>query len=579
MEIIYIPVTRSSNRTLNCVDRTFRDKSDQIRAKLGQRQAKNTIAHPPINSEEFKYRDKNYVGSFHKGLQHDENGLLIAISEYEKMRNSIIYNDQQKLASVRLATGAVGKLVNPLAANSSVLVGIQQSSIKDQYIPELSSLAGATEMIELYSQNISRDVNFETYESNSIIQSILDENHMNKSNVRSNFVYPPSNQPFTPKTLFRGISSEEHVGPYISQFLYLDVPMGATILKQKYVTPKPVSAATSRVEWGVSRSELAIIQNTDLNNPGLPGPTDVSCLDHVYIHSGRSLAEAVHSDPAYQFFYQTSLILASLGVKQNPGFPVYPNQSPFITGGGGPNVQCCIAEVTGLALKHSWFWKWTVSRRERPEAQSILVDMIKNDPDLNSNYGLSDILLSNAILNDIQDYNGGDPYNKPNSYTLSSTYREGSPLHPAWPSGHATIAGAAVTVLKIFFDGSTRWKSLNSVINGKLSTGISGPVEANPDDGYNSIRSYNNADSDDMTVNGELNKLATNVGIGRNWAGIHYRSDAIGGMLLGEQIAIKYMEDMLSVSVENNLNGTVPEISIQKFDGSTYKLIATVCRK
>jgi len=29
-----------------------------------------------------------------------------------------------------------------------------------------------------------------------------------------------------------------------------------------------------------------------------------------------------------------------------------------------------------------------------------------------------------------------------------------------------------------------------------------------------------------LTVGGELNKLATNIGQGRNWAGIHFRSDA-----------------------------------------------------
>ena len=31
-----------------------------------------------------------------------------------------------------------------------------------------------------------------------------------------------------------------------------------------------------------------------------------------------------------------------------------------------------------------------------------------------------------------------------------------------------------------------------------------------------------------LTVGGELNKLATNIGTGRNWAGIHWRSAAAG---------------------------------------------------
>jgi hypothetical protein len=38
-----------------------------------------------------------------------------------------------------------------------------------------------------------------------------------------------------------------------------------------------------------------------------------------------------------------------------------------------------------------------------------------------------------------------------------------------------------------------------------------------------------------LTVGDEINKLAFNLGMGRNWAGIHYRSDAVGGNLLGEE--------------------------------------------
>lgn len=563
-----------------CADRTFREESDSLRAKLGEIQAKKSAVYPLVNKEEQRYRDKNYVGSFHKGLQHDSNGLLVSTAEYEKMRNSIIYNDQKTLATVKLADGAVGKLVNPLASNATILAGIPQSGIKQMCIPTLSSDSGATEMVELYSKSIVRDIDFSTFDTDPIIAKILDTEHMNKPDVLANFkFYSPVNQPFNTKTLFRGISAEEHFGPYVSQFLFLDVPMGATSLRQTYISPKSVADANSRVEWGVDRSELVFIQNTQLNNPGLPGPTDLSSFEKKYLHSGRSLAEAVHSDPAYQFFYQASLIMAGLGIRPNPGLPSYPNQAPFITGGGGPNVQCCVAEATSLALKHSWFWKWTVSRRERPEAQSILIDIVKNNPEENKKYDISDVILNNAILFDVKNYNGSAPYNKLDSYTLSTTYREGSPLHPAWPSGHATIAGAGVTVLKIFFDGSTKWKALPAVMSGKLSSGVSGPVEADPANLFNTLKTYEQSDAAEMTVNGELDKLASNVGIGRNWAGIHYRSDAIGGMLLGEEIAIKYMEDVLSGTVENNLDGSMPKISIKKFDGSIYTLVPTICRK
>ena len=41
-----------------------------------------------------------------------------------------------------------------------------------------------------------------------------------------------------------------------------------------------------------------------------------------------------------------------------------------------------------------------------------------------------------------------------NSYFLSQAFPEGSPTHPAYPTGHGTVAGACITVLKFFFDGT-----------------------------------------------------------------------------------------------------------------------------
>jgi hypothetical protein len=40
------------------------------------------------------------------------------------------------------------------------------------------------------------------------------------------------------------------------------------------------------------------------------------------------------------------------------------------------------------------------------------------------------------------------------SALLPQAYPEGCPSHPAYPSGHATFAGAMVTVLKAFFKGT-----------------------------------------------------------------------------------------------------------------------------
>ncbi|TNE49853.1 MAG: hypothetical protein EP343_10515, partial [Deltaproteobacteria bacterium] len=41
-----------------------------------------------------------------------------------------------------------------------------------------------------------------------------------------------------------------------------------------------------------------------------------------------------------------------------------------------------------------------------------------------------------------------------------------------------------------------------------------------------------------LTVEGELNKLASNISIGRDWAGVHYFTDYIESIRMGEQIAL-----------------------------------------
>jgi hypothetical protein len=54
-----------------------------------------------------------------------------------------------------------------------------------------------------------------------------------------------------------------------------------------------------------------------------------------------------------------------------------------------------------------------------------------------------------------------------------------------------------------------------------------------------------------LTVGGEINKLAFNVAIGRDFAGIHYRTDAEAGIRLGEQVSISILQDMVDTYAED----------------------------
>jgi hypothetical protein len=109
------------------------------------------------------------------------------------------------------------------------------------------------------------------------------------------------------------------------------------------------------------------------------------------------------------------------------------------------------------------------------------------------------------------------------------------------------VAGACVTVLKAFFDESFV---------------IPNPVEATPDG--MGLAAYRGSD---LTVGGELNKLASNVAFGRNFAGIHWRSDTSESLKLGEELAIRYLAEDRGC-----LNERMEGYSLTRFDGTTLTI-------
>lgn len=72
----------------------------------------------------------------------------------------------------------------------------------------------------------------------------------------------------------------------------------------------------------------------------------------------------------------------------------------------------------------------------------------------------------------------------------------------------------------------------------KESFVIPAPVESSSD-GL-SLLPY---DGSPLTIGGELNKLASNISIGRDTAGVHWRSDGFEGLKLGEAAAIGILQD------------------------------------
>jgi membrane-associated phospholipid phosphatase len=558
----------------SCVNRTFQFQSNELRCLLGELEYKKCKCPPKENEQEIRYKNYHYNGSFHKGLTHDPStGELLNNIDYENMRKGIMTNNQNLLNSVPLNPGATVKLADPLASLATALVGRQGCSLKLPPPPTLSSDAAAANMVEDYSMCMARDVPFINYDTDPIIATLLDTNHMNAPNVLANLQYTLPG-PFTTKTIFTADCVSERIGPYVSQFMLLNSAFGGAIVPQKYISLISRAQATSmglRVEWGVNQQEMIKIQNGLIQ---LLPPESPLVLQNTYIYNGRAGSEAVHADSAFQFFYQTAFLLTELGAPFNPGWPVFANQGPYITGPALPNVLCSMAGGTQEALLDVWYWKFQVWRVLRPECFSlwvtnILQGIVPNSP----NYDISNVVLQNGVMADIFSLYG--------SYTLPQCYREGAPLHGSFPAGHGIYSACCATILKIFYNGNTLWNSLSGVISGVLSDGISGPIQANADG--STLVAYTGADSSAMTVGSELDKLAYNISLFRDWAGVHFKSDVISGIHLGEQVAISFMEDQLSATVENNPDGSTygnpPQITFTKFNSEKYTLQPTICKR
>jgi hypothetical protein len=258
-----------------------------------------------------------------------------------------------------------------------------------------------------------------------------------------------------------------------------------------------------------------------------------------YGYDGRVLAAYTHVDVLYQAYFTAFLVLNTLGVPLNPGNPYVTSktQNGFDTF-GGPAIAASLGEIAARALDVVWYQKWVIHLRHRPESGGGLVHLTKTNQN-NTNATLnSNVLNSQAVAASFAKYS---------TYLLSQTFPEGSPTHPAYPTGHGTVGGACITLLKFFFDGN------HVISNPQVPT----------NDGLGLVP-YTGGDAGQMTVNGELNKLAHNVSFGHGiHAGIHWRSDTDSSILLGEALAISFLQDQ---ALRFNEKFTV---TFTKLDGTT----------
>jgi membrane-associated phospholipid phosphatase len=372
----------------------------------------------------------------------------------------------------------------------------------------------AVEIIENYWQALTLDVAFINYNSDPTVAAASAD----LTTFVNKYFGPLDGGAVTPRVYSRGNFPGDTKGPFISQFLLRDVPYGAQTISAKINSPQAGTTndfMTTLAEWRMIQTGQTPNRQTAYNGMR-------------FIRNGRDVAEFVHNDQIFQAYYNAAINLmvpqsmGGLGVPINPFNPYnqntggYCKQLNFVEFGPS-QLYSLLGEVSVRAHKAIWYQKWQVHRRLRPEEFGGRVDNTING---RRTYPINPRFFTSSVINKTAQKFG--------SYLLAQAFPEGSPLHPSYGSGHATLAGACVTILKAWFDSERLYTDFAPILQSNAEGNALVPGIAN---------------DEVITVADELNKLASNISIARNIAGVHWRSDYIEAVLLGEKVAIQILED------------------------------------
>ena len=487
----------------------------------------------------------NGLGAYSKGLKQSSFGIAETTSFQQFLKACGVIPGGPlgdfEHAPITLG-GPSGRLNGPRGAFALQQVGKDSSAFGAAVVPApyaLDSIEYAVELVELYWGSLLRDTAFSSYASDPAAIAAAAE--LEALNVSSPGAYKgplDTNGRVTTNVLFRGGLNAhptwfagETVGPYLSQFCLLPTALGRIPLDQKIKTYVPdIDFMTTLTEW------------FNVQNGG--APTGVGTFDPLtrYMRNGRDTGAYTQVDELYQAYLIAYLVGETLKIPRNPTNPYamgLTNEKAF-GDFGGPDISATIGAVARAALNAVWYQKWAVHLRHRPEAGGGIAELIATgqldvaDAAKLQNFDI--VLNSQAVAQSKAKWG---------SHLLSQAFPEGSPTHPAYPTGHGTVAGACITVLKFFMNGDAP---------------ITNPVQASAD-GL-SLTPY--APATTLTVNGELHKLAHNISFGHGiHTGIHWRSDTDYSILLGEAVAIAWLEDQMFSYQENF------DVVITKIDGTT----------
>lgn len=443
-----------------------------------------------------------------------------------------------------------------------------------------------------------------------------------KANARRIARLPRKDGDLTAQVAFRGSTDGAKKGPYLSQFMLIG---NASRGKTKVIAPitsgghdagahnvcpitgpegKPAKAKDGYIVYGTQ----IIDQRTAAHKPKSDYLTDwASWIDAQnganfknrddfadkkrFITTPRDLGSYVHYDQLYQAYLNACLIMLGYQYPFESGLPESGNhkvRDAFATF-GGPHILSLVTEVASRALKFARRQKFNIHLRARPEAIAGVLTLAEHHGEahrlgtkaknaakatiaefetaaLNSGFNVLDMIRkANATANSSVSAKNKGWIDDGHNYLLPMAFPEGSPMHPSYAAGHATVAGACVTILKAFFEmfedasgeptlkSDKHWqerkfvslygktpKDRDDAVGEKVTSGIFAPNSTG-----SKIEQQKGSDLSSISVMGELDKLAANIAIGRDMAGVHYYTDYYESLRMGERMAVGILQEQM----------------------------------
>ncbi|PTX56985.1 hypothetical protein C8N43_1650 [Litoreibacter ponti] len=583
-------------------------QSNAHRVRIEAADLAHSRPHPThaANGDETRFSSACYALTFTKGLCHDvATGLVSDPTHFEAFRGAIDEGYIEAFTS-RVPVPQDPKRGRrrweaPTAGSAYDLQGPDAQAVTMPPAPAMGSSELDFELAEVYELALLRDTPLLSFDQNGgpgsgdVNDAVSRLNAMDYA--KDGFPGRPRTNEggqLTRQTVFRGSGVGVEHGPYLSQFLWIGScdQAGSIDVGDGYI-----SYGGQRIDQRVLRAKdgddhmtnwqdwLDVQKGFDVNGCGSGQTLDG---ERCFIHRPRDLATYVHFDALYQAYLNATLILLGMGTPFDPGFAKLSGMRDMFNplsgaagikqnaGGfalyGGPQILTLVTEVATRALKAVRYQKFNNHLRLRPEALAgRLARACEIDSAHPSTCGAFSSMRDRMVptLSAIDSANPADPALPGGNLLLPMAFREGSPMHPTYGAGHATVAGACVTIVKAFFDTGTVMGANADEGCRKGKIGFYRRIE---DPCYfEAVEKGKTLDKRraecPLTLEGELNKLAANVSIGRNMAGVHYYSDYYDSLRMGEEIAIGMLQEQALCYPTDDF-----VLSVPTFDGDLVRI-------